>query len=132
MAAAVVRRPVAFGLQAPRVPFSSVAIPVSSVKQLREMTGAPMLECKNALVAEDGDVEKAAALLRKKGMAIAGKKSGREASQGLVAVKVSDGGDTAAIVEVRGCPLQRYRPERHLFFAFMSLPLSSCAVQQRD
>lgn len=70
------------------------------------MTGAPMMECKNALVAEDGNVEKAAQWLRKKGMAIAGKKSGREASQGLVAVKVSDSGDSAAIVEVGGPSLE--------------------------
>ena len=95
--------PIDFGI-AGRVHFSATqvvqAIPVSSVKQLREITGAPMMECKNALVAEGGDVDKAAAWLRKKGMAIAGKKSGRDASQGLIAVKVSESGDSAAIIEV--------------------------------
>lgn len=78
---------------------ANAAIPVSSVKQLRDMTGAPMMECKNALVESLGDVEKAAEHLRKKGLAIAGKKSGRDASQGLVAITVSEGSDTAAMIE---------------------------------
>ena len=64
------------------------------------MTGAPMMECKTALEVEGSDVAKAAEWLRKKGVAVAGKKSGREASQGLIAVKVSESGDAAAILEV--------------------------------
>ena len=83
-----------------------------------------MVECKNALVAENGDVEKAAEWLRKKGVAIAGKKSSREASQGLVAVKVSTSGDSAAIVEVDGCVL------RVMCNFLKYLSTLCCAVQQ--
>jgi elongation factor Ts len=80
---------------------SAPAVPVSLVKALRERTGAPMVECKNALAAEGNDVERAVDWLRKKGVAVAGKKAGRAAAQGLVAVAVSDEGDAGAIVEVR-------------------------------
>ena len=80
---------------------SPSAVPVSLVKALRERTGAPMVECKNALAAEGNDVERAVDWLRKKGVAVAGKKAGRAAAQGLVAVAVSDEGDAGAIVEVR-------------------------------
>jgi elongation factor Ts len=60
-----------------------------------------MIDCKSALVAENGDVAKAVDALRKKGLATAGKKAGRAAAQGLVAVRVSPGGRDGAIVEVR-------------------------------
>ncbi len=73
---------------------------VAGVRQLRDLTGAPMMDCKAALVAENNDVEKAVAWLRKKGLTVAGKKSSREAAQGLVAVDVSERGDTASILEV--------------------------------
>ncbi len=86
-------------------PMSTAASPASAalVKQLREMTGAPMMECKNALVAEGGDIQKAVDWLRKKGVAAASKKAGRAAAQGLVAVAVNETGNVGAIVEVRAC-----------------------------
>jgi elongation factor Ts len=69
------------------------------VSALRQMTGAGMLDCKNALEESGGDVEEAARLLRMKGLAGAAKRSDREASEGAVAVARS--GDAAAVVELR-------------------------------
>ena len=54
------------------------------VKELREMTGAGMMECKKALTKTDGDIEKAVEFLREKGLASAAKKAGRVAAEGLV------------------------------------------------
>lgn len=75
-----------------------MAISASMVKELRDKTGAGMMDCKNALNENDGDIEAAIDWLRKKGIAKADKKSGRTAAEGLVAV-VSDGAK-AAVVEV--------------------------------
>lgn len=77
-----------------------MAITASMVKELREMTGVGMLECKKALAETDGDMEKAVELLREKGLAASAKKAGRIASEGLVDIYVSDDKKTAAIVEV--------------------------------
>ena len=60
------------------------------VKQLREKSGAGMMECKKVLTETDGDMEKAAELLRERGIAKAAKKSGRIAAEGLVASYVSE------------------------------------------
>ncbi len=68
------------------------------VKQLRDKTGAGMMDCKKALTESDGDVEAAVDWLRKKGLATAAKKAGRVAADGLVAVAA--GADRAAIIEV--------------------------------
>ena len=59
-------------------------IPVELVKELREATGAGVLECRNALEANDSDLDKAIAYLREKGLAAAAKKTDREASEGIV------------------------------------------------
>jgi elongation factor Ts len=75
-----------------------MAITAAQVKELRETTGAGMMECKKALVEADGDLDAAAEALRKAGVAKADKKAGRVAADGRVVVKV-DGGK-AAIVEV--------------------------------
>lgn len=75
-----------------------MAITASMVKELREKTGAGMMDCKNALNETDGDIEAAIDWLRKKGMAQADKKSGRTAADGLVGVAAS--GAKAAIAEV--------------------------------
>jgi len=75
-----------------------MAITASMVKELREKTGAGMMDCKNALNETDGDIEAAIDWLRKKGMAQADKKSGRTAADGLIGVAAS--GAKAAIVEV--------------------------------
>ena len=74
------------------------AITAALVKQLRDQTGAGMMDCKAALTATDGDFEAAVDWLRKKGLAAAAKKAGRVASQGLVGVAVS--GRRGAMVEV--------------------------------
>ena len=60
------------------------------VKELREMTGAGMMDCKKALTATEGDFDKAIEFLREKGLATAEKKAGRVAAEGLVKVIVSD------------------------------------------
>ena len=73
----------------------------AAVKALREETGQGMMDCKEALQAANGDMEGARDILRKKGLATAEKKSARATSEGLVAVKVSDDGTSAAIVAVR-------------------------------
>lgn len=74
------------------------AITASMVKDLREKTGAGMMDCKNALNQNDGDFEAAVDWLRKKGLAAAAKKSGRVAAEGLVGIAVS--GTIGAIAEV--------------------------------
>lgn len=70
------------------------------VKELREMTGAGMMECKKALTKTDGDIEKAIEFLREKGLASAAKKAGRVAAEGLVKTYVTEDGKNASIVEV--------------------------------
>lgn len=74
------------------------AITAAMVKELRESTGAGMMDCKKALTAAEGDMEKAVEILREKGLAAAAKKAGRIAAEGLVTAIVE--GNTAAIVEV--------------------------------
>ena len=70
------------------------------VKQLREKTGAGMMDCKKVLTETDGDMEKAAELLRERGIAKAAKKSSRIAAEGLVCAYVSDDKKVGAVVEV--------------------------------
>ena len=70
------------------------------VKELREKTGAGMMDCKKALVESEGDVEAAVAWLRQKGLASAGKKAGRVASEGLVESYIHTGGRIGILVEV--------------------------------
>ena len=73
-------------------------ITAKMVQDLREKTGAGMMDCKKALNEAGGDMDKAVEVLRKAGMASAGKKAGRLASEGLIDIQVE--GDVAAIVEV--------------------------------
>ena len=75
-------------------------ITAAMVKELREKTGAGMMDAKGALVETKGDMEAAVDWLRKKGLAKAAKKSGRTAAEGLVAVAASADNKTAAIIEV--------------------------------
>ena len=70
------------------------------VKELREMTGAKMMDCKKALVETEGDLDKAVEFLREKGLAAAAKKAGRIAAEGIVATNVSEDLKVASIVEV--------------------------------
>ena len=75
-------------------------ITASQVKDLREKTGAGMMDCKKVLTETDGDMEKAIELLRERGIAKAAKKSGRVAAEGLVEAYVAEDGKVGAIVEV--------------------------------
>lgn len=77
-----------------------VEISASMVKELRERTGVPMMDCKKALTEAAGDPEKAMELLRQKGIALAAKKSSRVASEGLVVGAVADDSKSGAILEV--------------------------------
>jgi len=77
-----------------------MAVTASMVKELREMTGAGMMDCKKALVECDGDIDKAVDYLKEKGLAKAAKKAGRIAAEGLVKIAFSADHKTAAIVEV--------------------------------
>lgn len=76
------------------------AVTAGMVKELRELTGAGMMDCKKALAETDGNMEKAVEFLREKGLAAASKKAGRIAAEGLVSTVVSEDGKSAAIVEV--------------------------------
>lgn len=78
----------------------TMAITASMVKELREQTGAGMMDCKKALTETDGDFEKAVEFLREKGLATAQKKAGRIAAEGIVATTIKNNDKTAAIVEV--------------------------------
>lgn len=78
----------------------TMAITAAMVKELREMSGAGMMDCKKALTATDGDMDKAIEFLREKGLATAQKKAGRIAAEGIVMVKVSEAGKKAVAVEV--------------------------------
>lgn len=71
-----------------------------AVKELREKTGAGMVDCKNALVESNGDVEQAVELLRKKGMATADKKAGRVTAEGAVGSYIHMGGKVGVMVEI--------------------------------
>ncbi len=75
-------------------------ISASMVKELREITGAGMMDCKKALTETEGDMDAAIEFLRKKGLAGAEKKAGRIAAEGIVDTFIADGGKNAVIVEV--------------------------------
>lgn len=77
-----------------------MAISASMVKELRETTGAGMMDCKKALTETNGDMEKAIEYLREKGLAAAAKKSSRIASEGLVSSYIHMGGRIGVLVEV--------------------------------
>jgi len=75
-------------------------ISAEQVKQLREMTGAGMMDCKKALQESDGDVDKAVELLRQKGLASAAKRAGRAANQGLIESYIHFNNTVGVLVEV--------------------------------
>ena len=77
-----------------------MAITAAQVKELREMTGAGMMDCKKALTATDGDMDKAVEFLREKGLATAQKKASRVAAEGLCKTLVAEDGKSAVVVEV--------------------------------
>ena len=77
-----------------------MSVPLELVKKLREMSGAPMMECKKALDEAQGDLEQAFTVLRKRGQATAAKKAGRLATEGQVGSYIHAGGKIGVIVEV--------------------------------
>ena len=78
----------------------SMSVPAELVKKLREISGAPMMECKKALEEANGDLENAYTVLRKRGQATAAKKAGRTTSEGLVTAYIHAGGKIGVLVEV--------------------------------
>src|SRR6516225_152415 len=77
-----------------------MAVTAEAVKVLRERTGAGMMECKKALVETSGDLEAAAELMRKAGLAKADKKASRVAAEGVIVIEKAPDGRAAAMVEV--------------------------------
>lgn len=77
-----------------------MAVTTEKIKELRERTGAGMMECKAALTETGGDIEAAIEVLRTKGLAKAAKKAGREASEGVVASYIHGGGRIGVLIEV--------------------------------
>src|SRR5213083_716796 len=75
-------------------------ITAAMVKQLRDTTGAGMMECKGALTEANGDADAAMTLLRKRGLATAAKKAGRTTSEGLIGHYIHMGGKIAVLVEI--------------------------------
>src|SRR5256885_15751815 len=79
---------------------TTVNISAAQVKELRDKTGAPMMDCKQALTEAKGDFEQAVVVLRKKGVSVAAKKSARVTSEGSVAQYIHAGGKIGVLVEV--------------------------------
>ncbi|HEX7255143.1 MAG TPA: translation elongation factor Ts [Gaiellaceae bacterium] len=94
---------------------STTEIPAGLVKQLREETGAGMMDCKRALQETGGDVEAAKRLLRERGMAAAGKRAGRETTEGIVLARVDDEKGTLVAVGSETEPVSKN--EEFLSFA---------------
>jgi elongation factor Ts len=77
-----------------------MSVPAELVKKLREISGAPLLECKKALEEAQGDLDTAFTVLRKRGQATAAKKAGRATSEGVVGAYIHAGGKMGVLVEV--------------------------------
>jgi elongation factor Ts len=77
-----------------------MSISAKDVKELRDQTGAGMMDCKKALTEADGDMEKAIEILRKKGQKVSEKRADREANQGLILTRISEDGKKAAAIEI--------------------------------
>ena len=107
-----------------------MAITASLVKELRERTGAGMMECKKALVETEGDIEAAAELMRKSGAAKADKKAGRVAADGAIKVDVSTDGKQAVILEINS--ETDFVAKDDNFQAFADEVLATVAAQKPD
>ncbi|NLJ87191.1 MAG: elongation factor Ts [Epulopiscium sp.] len=107
-----------------------MAITASMIKDLREMTGAGMMDCKKALTEADGNIDKAVEILREKGLAKAAKKAGRIAAEGLVATYVSEDGKTAALVEVNS--ETDFVAKNELFKTFVSETAKQASLTKTD
>jgi elongation factor Ts len=103
----------------------STTIPASLVKELRDLTGAGMMECKRALVEANGDVEEARRILRERGLAAAGRRAGRSTKEGRVVARIDDG--RGAIVAV-GCETEPVSSNEE-FLAFVQHVLDVVEVE---
>ena len=106
-----------------------MAITASLVKELRERTGLGMMECKKALVATDGDIEKAIDDMRKSGQAKADKKASRTAAEGAVVTKISDDGKVAIILEVNS---ETDFSSRHDDFKSFCSKVADCVLANKE
>src|SRR5436189_4472665 len=88
------------GLNGQRKDRTMATITAAMVKDLRDKTGAGMMDCKQALNETNGDIEAAVDWLRKKGLSKAAKKAGRVAAEGLIGIAIAADGKKAAMVEV--------------------------------
>jgi len=107
-----------------------MSVRAEDVKRLREVTGAPMMECKKALEAADGNFDQAIVYLRKRGQAAAAKKSGRSASQGLVGSYIHPGAQIGVIAEVNCESDFVARTEEFIQFAH-DIAMQICATDPR-
>ena len=103
-------------------------IPASLVKQLRDETGAGMMDCKRALEEAGGDLEAARRILRERGMAQAAKRAGRETSEGRVLIKTDDG---AGAIVALGCETEPVSKNEE-FLAFAERVLEAVAADGRE
>ena len=106
-----------------------MAITASLVKELRERTGLGMMECKKALVATDGDIEKAIDDMRKSGQAKADKKASRTAAEGAVVTKISGDGKVAIILEVNS---ETDFSSRHDDFKGFCSKVADCVLANKE
>jgi elongation factor Ts len=106
------------------------AISAALVKELRDRTGAGMMDCKRALVETGGDLEAAQKLLREQGLAGAQKRAGRETTEGKVGYTISDGGQKGAIVAV-GCETEPVSNNEE-FLAFAEKALEVVDAEGKD
>ena len=106
-----------------------MAITASLVKELRERTGLGMMECKKALVATDGDIEKAIDDMRKSGQAKADKKASRTAAEGAVVTKISGDGKVAIILEVNS---ETDFSSRHDDFKSFCSKVADCVLANKE
>lgn len=107
-----------------------MAVTAGQVKELRERTGAGMMECKKALEATDGDMERAIEELRKSGRAKADKKASRIAAEGVVIVKTSDDGKHAVMLEINSETDFVARDENFMAFADVVVKTALAAKAQ--
>ena len=106
-----------------------MAITAALVKELRERTGLGMMECKKALVATDGDIEKAIDDMRKSGQAKAAKKASRTAAEGAVVTKISEDGKVAIILEVNS---ETDFSSRHDDFKSFCDKVAACVLANKE
>ncbi len=107
-----------------------MAISASMVKELRERTGAGMMECKKALTEADGDMDAAVEAMRISGLAKADKKSGNTAAEGTVAIKLSDDGSSFGMVEINS--QTDFAAKAEDFIAFTDKVVSAVLEQQPE